>query len=506
MAEKIFIFDTTLRDGEQSAGVTFTPEEKLEIAFQLERLNVDIIEAGFPATSGGDLKAVQAIAGEIKNTTICALARAVPRDIDLAWEAVQKAKDPRIHVFINTSDIQIAHQLRKGRDEVLAQAEAMVRHAAKYTSNVEFSPMDATRSDREFLFTMIERCIAAGATTINVPDSVGYAIPEELGGLFKAIREQVKNIDKCRLSFHGQNDLGLCTANSLSAIQNGVRQIECTINGIGERAGNTSLEEVVMAIKTRKDFLQHFTEVKTEEIYRASKLVEGLSGMPVQWNKAVVGKNAFRHGSGIHQDGILKLRETWEIMNPVDIGIPKGTELVMGKLSGRHAFKVHLEEMGYHLAEAELERVFATFKELADKKMQVDDRDISVIVQTFLGEPEKEAWKLDLVQVSAGDHSAPTATIRLIDAQGNVRTDAAVGAGPVDAIYQSINRITGLSPALTEFSVKAVTEGIDAQGEVTIRIEQDGKVFIGKAASTDILVSSARAYINALNRLVSPHP
>ncbi|MBL8020437.1 MAG: 2-isopropylmalate synthase [Leptospirales bacterium] len=503
MAEKIFIFDTTLRDGEQSAGVAFTPEEKLEIAFQLERLRVDIIEAGFPCTSPGDLKAVQTISNEIKNATICALARAVPRDIDLAWEAVQKAADPRIHVFINTSDIQIAHQLRKGKEEVLTQAEAMVRHAAQYTSNVEFSPMDATRSDREFLYTMIERCIAAGATTINVPDSVGYAIPEELGGLFRAIRENVKNIDKCRLSFHGQNDLGLCTANSLSAIQNGVRQIECTINGIGERAGNTSLEEVVMAIKTRKDFLNFDVDIKIDEIYRSSKLVEAHSGMPVQWNKAIVGKNAFRHGSGIHQDGILKLRETWEIMDPTTIGIPKGTELVLGKLSGRHAFKVHLEEMGYHLSEVETERVFSSFKELADKKMQVDDRDLSAIVQAQLGEPEKEAWKLDLVQVSAGDHASPTATIRLLDEQGNPKMDAAVGTGPVDAIYKCINRITGLSPALTEFSVKSVTEGIDAQGEVTIRIEQDGRVFIGKAASTDIIVSSARAYINALNRMLS---
>lgn len=506
MAEKIYIFDTTLRDGEQSAGVAFTPDEKLEIAFQLERLRVDTIEAGFPATSAGDLKAVQTIAGEIKDAAICALARAVPRDIDTAWEGVKGAREPRIHVFINTSDIQMAHQLKKGREEVLAQAEAMVRHAASYTSNVEFSPMDATRSDREFLFMMIERAIGAGATTINVPDSVGYAIPEELGGLFRAIRENVKNIDKCRLSFHGQNDLGLCTANSLTAIQNGVRQIECTINGIGERAGNTSLEEVVLAIKTRKDFLPFQTDIKIDEIYRASKMVESFSGMPVQWNKAIVGKNAFRHGSGIHQDGILKLRETWEIMNPVEIGIPKGTELVLGKLSGRHAFKVHLEDMGYHLSEAELERVFSSFKELADKKMQVDDRDLSAIVQSQLGEPEQEAWKLELVQVSAGDHSAPTATIRLADASGAVKTDAAVGAGPVDAIYKSINRITGLSPALTEFSVKSVTEGIDAQGEVTIRIERDGRTYMGKAASTDILVSSARAYLNALNRMLAASP
>ncbi|MCB1320825.1 MAG: 2-isopropylmalate synthase, partial [Leptospiraceae bacterium] len=373
MSEKIYIFDTTLRDGEQSAGVAFTPAEKREIALQLERMHVDVIEAGFPVTSPGDLSAVQEISSIIKDCTVCALARAVPKDIDVAWEGVQKAKDPRIHVFINSSDIQMAHQLGKGRDEVLAQAEAMVKRAAGYTSNVEFSPMDATRSDREFLFQIVERCIAAGATVINIPDSVGYVIPQELADLFQAIRNNVPNIDKARLSFHGQNDLGLCTANTLTAIQNGVRQVEVTVNGIGERAGNTSMEEVVMAIKTRTDFFGLHTDIDTQEIYRASKMVETYSGMPIQWNKAIVGKNAFRHGSGIHQDGIIKLRETWEIMDPKEIGIPMGTQLVLGKLSGRHAFKVHMEELGYNLTEEELNRAFGAFKELADKKMKVDD-------------------------------------------------------------------------------------------------------------------------------------
>ncbi|MEX2246543.1 MAG: 2-isopropylmalate synthase, partial [Dehalococcoidia bacterium] len=304
--DKVLIFDTTLRDGEQSAGVAFTPQEKLEIAKQLDRLGVDIIEAGFPCTTPGDLEAVQAIAREVRRPTICALARAVESDVDTAWEAVKEAADPRIHVFINSSDIQMAHQLKKDREQVLTQAEAMVRHAAKYTSNVEFSPMDATRSDTRFIYTIVERCIDAGATTINIPDSVGYAIPEEIADLFRGIYENVPNIHKARLSFHGQNDLGLCTANTLTAIQNGARQVEVTINGIGERAGNTSLEEVVMAIKTRKDFFGLETAINTREIYRASKLVEKHSGMAVQWNKAVVGKNAFRHGSGIHQDGILK--------------------------------------------------------------------------------------------------------------------------------------------------------------------------------------------------------
>ncbi len=503
MSEKIYIFDTTLRDGEQSAGVAFTAEEKVEIAKQLERLGVDIIEAGFPCATPGDLQAVTDVAREVRGTTIAALARAVQSDIDTAWESIKAAADPRIHVFINSSDIQMAHQLHKDREQVLTQAEAMVRHAAKYTSNVEFSPMDATRSDPRFIYSIVERCIDAGATTINIPDSVGYAIPEETAELFRSIFENVKNIHKARVSFHGQNDLGLCTANTLTAIQNGARQVEVTINGIGERAGNTSLEEVVMAIKTRKDFFGFHTDINTREIWRASKLVETYSGMPVQWNKAIVGKNAFRHGSGIHQDGILKLRETWEIMDPAEIGIPSGTQLVLGKLSGRHAFKVHMQKLGYELTDEELSRAFSAFKELADKKMEVDDRDLEAIVTDNLRGVEEGGWRLDLVQVSAGDHSTPTATLRLVDPEGNIKVDAATGTGPVDAVYRAMNRITGLTPRLTEFLVKAVTEGIDAQGEVTIRIEQDARTYTGKAADTDIIVASARAYMNALNRMLA---
>jgi len=503
MGEKIYIFDTTLRDGEQSAGVAFTPQEKLEIAKQLERLGVDIIEAGFPCSTPGDLDAVKQISREVRETTICALARAVPTDIDTAWEAVREAADPRIHVFINTSDIQMAHQLGKDREQVLTQAEAMVRHAASYTSNVEFSPMDATRADPRFVFEIVKRCIEAGATTINIPDSVGYAIPEELGGLFRALFENVPNIHKARVSFHGQNDLGLCTANTLTAIQNGARQVELTINGIGERAGNTSLEEVVMAIKTRKDYFGLETSINTKEIYRASKMVETYSGMPIQWNKAIVGKNAFRHGSGIHQDGILKLRETWEIMDPADIGIPQGTQLVLGKLSGRHAFKVHMEELGYELTDEEMSRVFAAFKELADKKMELDDRDIEALVNENMLSMEDAAWRVEMVQVAAGDHATPTATLRLVDPEGNIHTDAATGTGPVDAVYRAMNRITGLAPSLTEFSVNSVTEGIDAQGSVTIRIEEAGRTYTGRAADTDIIVASARAYLSALNRMLT---
>jgi 2-isopropylmalate synthase len=380
MSEKIRIFDTTLRDGEQSAGVAFTALEKRDIAKQLEALGVDVIEAGFPCATPGDLRAVQAISREVKNATVCALARAVAKDIDIAWEAIRPARDPRIHVFINTSDIQMAHQLRKGRDQVLDQAEAMVRHAARYTSNVEFSPMDATRSDPEFLWSIIERCIAAGATTINVPDSVGYAMPDEVSALFTSIFERVPNVARATLSFHGQNDLGLCTANSLAAIKAGARQVEVTVNGIGERAGNTSLEEVVMAIRTREDFFGFRTDIDTKQLWPASQLVERLSGMDVQYNKAVVGKNAFRHGSGIHQDGILKLRETWEIMDPNEIGIPLGTQLVLGKLSGRHAFRERLRQLGHELDDDSLQRAFNTFKALADEKVELDDRGLSAIV------------------------------------------------------------------------------------------------------------------------------
>jgi 2-isopropylmalate synthase len=503
MSDKIRIFDTTLRDGEQSAGVAFTLEEKLEIARQMERLGVDILEAGFPATSPGDMQAVKSISKEIRGLTVAALARAIPADIDAAWEGIREAADPRIHVFINTSDVQIANQLRKSKEEVLNQAEAMVKHAARYTSNVEFSAMDATRSELEFLYAIIERCIAAGANTINIPDSVGYAIPEEIGGIFRSVMERVPNVRKAVISIHAHNDLGLATANALSAVQAGARQVEVAMNGIGERAGNTALEEVVMAIKTRKDFLHFHTDIVTHELYRTSKLVESKSNMHIQYNKAIVGKNAFRHGSGIHQDGILKMRQTWEIMDPTEIGVPHGTQLVIGKLSGRHAFREKVKELGYELSEEELQRAFDMVKALADKKVSIDDRDIEAIVSDQLGEVENPSWSLDHIQVTAGDHTMATATLKLKDPEGNIRQDAAIGTGPVDAVYKAMNRITGIVPVLTEFSVKSVTEGIDAQGEVTIRIEDEGMTFTGRAADTDIVVASARAYAIALNRLIA---
>ncbi len=501
--KKIYFFDTTLRDGEQSAGVHFNKRAKLEIALQLESLGVDIIEAGFPCTSEGDLQAVKLISEKIKDSGVCALARAVEKDIDIAWQGVRSARIPTIHIFINSSTIQMAHQLRKNRDQVLEQAKKMVAYGAKLCPQIEFSPMDATRSERDFLFQIIEECINAGATVINIPDSVGYSIPEETAQLFQDIHNNVPNLDKARLSFHGQNDLGLCSANTLTAIQNGVRQVEVTVNGIGERAGNTALEEIVMAIHTRADFFPFYTDIKTSEIYKTSKLVELYSGMPIQHNKAIVGKNAFRHESGIHQDGILKLRETWEIMDPKEIGIPQGTQIVLGKLSGRHAFKVQLEKLGYRLKEDELEKSFLEFKELCDKKDSIDDRDIEAIVSDSLTDLEDTIWKLDSVHVVAGNQLTPSATIQLTNAEGKQIIDAAIGHGPVNAVCNCINRIVSYDPELSYFDIKNVTEGVDAQGEVTIKINYQGITYMGRYANTDILVASAHAYLNAINRLIA---
>jgi len=503
MTEKVYIFDTTLRDGEQSAGVGFTIEDKVEIARQLARMNVDIIEAGFPFSSPGDLEAVSRIAREVKGPVIAGLARASFDDVDACWQAVQGAETPRIHVFISASEIQMAHQLRKNREDVMEMARAAVHRAAQYTSDVEFSPMDASRSDREFVYQILAAAIEEGATTINIPDTVGYAIPEEFEAFVRSIRENVPGMDKVRLSVHCHNDLGMAVANSLAGVLGGARQVEGAINGIGERAGNTSIEEVIMAIKTRHDFLNVYTDVNTREIYQTSRLVERISGMTLQSHKAVVGKNAFRHSSGIHQDGVLKLRETFEIMNPDDIGIPAGDTIVLTKVSGRHGLRARLAAIGVHLADEEFERVYEAFKELADRRDEVDDRDLQAILSEQTSVQFTEQWTLDLVQVSAGDHASPTATVRLVGPDGETHQDAAIGTGPVDAIYQAINRVMQVSNELTEFSVKSVTEGIDAQGEVTIRIEADGGSYSGRAADTDILVASARAYVHALNRYLN---
>jgi 2-isopropylmalate synthase len=499
--DKVIIFDTTLRDGEQAAGGTLNIQEKLEIARQLEKLNVDVIEAGFPISSPGDFEAVKLIAQEIRTPIICALARANPDDIDHAWEAIKEAGHPRIHVFLSSSDIHLGYQLKKSREEVLNTAGEMVARAKKYTDDIEFSPMDASRTEPKYIYQILEAVIDAGATTLNIPDTVGYAIPGEFGNLIEGIINNVPNIKKAVISVHCHNDLGLAVANSLEAVRRGARQVECTINGIGERAGNASMEEIVMAIKTRQDFFHLTTGVNTTQIYKASRLVSELTGFVVQPNKAVVGANAFRHESGIHQDGVIKMPITYEIMNPKTVGIPSSS-LVLGKLSGRHAFKEHLAELGYSLKEEDLNRTFTAFKELADKKKGVTDRDI----ESLIAEEQRtvsEVYHLDQVQVSCGDRGIPTASVRLTNPEGQVLADAALGTGPVDAVYKAINRIVGVPNQLTEFAVKSVTEGIDAIGEVLIRIESEGITYTGRGADTDIIVASAKAYMNALNRLLA---
>jgi 2-isopropylmalate synthase len=499
--DKIIIFDTTLRDGEQAAGGSLNINEKLEIARQLEALGVDIIEAGFPISSPGDFESVKNIAREIKKATVCALARASAGDIDRAWEAVKEAANPRIHVFISASDIHMMHQLNKSREQVLEMARTMVARAKGYTQDIEFSPMDASRANPEFIYRILEAVIDAGATTVNIPDTVGYAVPEEFGRLIEGIVKNVSNIHRAVISVHCHNDLGMAVANSLEAVRHGVRQIECTINGIGERAGNASLEEVVMALNTRRDFFGFTNNIDTINIYRTSRLVSNLTGFPVQPNKAIVGANAFRHQSGIHQDGVIKMPSTYEIMDPKSVGVPSST-LVLGKLSGRHAFKVHLEELGYNLSDSDFERIFTAFKALADKKKEVTDRDI----ESLLAEDQRtlvETYHLERIQVTCGDRGIPTAAVKLTGPDGKELADAALGTGPIDAVYKAINRIVEVPNVLTEFSVNSVTEGIDAIGEVLIRIESQGVSYSGRGADTDIIVASARAYMNALNRLLS---
>jgi len=499
--DRVIIFDTTLRDGEQAAGGRMNIEEKLEIARQLELLGVDVIEAGFPLSSPSDFEAVKTIAQEVRKPTICALARALPQDIDRAWEAIKGAEHPRIHTFLSASDIHLVYQLKKSREEIIEMARTMVARAKKYVADVEFSPMDASRTEPEYLYQILKEAIAAGATTVNIPDTVGYAIPAEFGRLIEGITQNVPNIDKAVISVHCHNDLGLAVANSLEAIKHGARQVECTINGIGERAGNASLEEIVMALKTRDDFFGLTTEIDTTQIYKTSRRVSEVTGFVVQPNKAIVGDNAFRHQSGIHQDGVIKMAVTYEIMDPRTVGIP-ASSLVMGKLSGRHALQERLAELGYSLSDEDLRRVFTAFKELADKKKEVTDKDI----ESLVAEEKRtvtEFYHLDRLQVTCGDRGIPTASIRLIAPDGEAKADAALGTGPVDAVYQAINRIVGVPNKLTEFTVKSVTEGIDAIGEVLIRIESEGITYTGRGADTDIITASAKAYMNALNRLLS---
>ncbi len=496
--EKVIIFDTTLRDGEQSPGFSMNIPEKLRMAKQLEKLGVDVIEAGFPVASQGDFDAVKLIADSIKDSQVAALARAHQKDIDSAWGSIKNAAFPRIHTFISTSDIHLTHQLRKSRDEVVEMAVAAVKRAKSYTENVEFSAMDATRSDREYLCQVVEAAIDAGAITVNIPDTVGYAIPTEFGELISYIKQKVTNIEKAVISVHCHNDLGLATANSLSALLHGARQVECTINGIGERAGNTSLEEVVMILYTRKDYAQLETTIDTEEIYNTSKLLTRITGVGVQPNKAIVGANAFAHESGIHTDGLLKDKITYEIMTPASVGLKKST-LVLGKHSGRHALKDDLKKRGYELPDEDLNKVFTRFKELADKKKNLYDEDLETIVaEVVLRAPDN--YKLINMNVVSGSFAIPTATVQM-EVEGELIKDVGMGDGPVDAAFKTIAKITKTKSTLLKYSVDAITGGTDAQGVVTVRLEEDGKEMVGRGAHTDIIMASVLAYINALNRL-----
>ncbi|MDF1578074.1 MAG: 2-isopropylmalate synthase [Desulfurivibrionaceae bacterium] len=497
--DRIIIFDTTLRDGEQSPGASMNMQEKFRLAKKLVKLNVDVIEAGFPVASTGDFECVKNIADNIMGVQIAALARCNRKDIDVAWEAVKGGENPRLHLFLATSDIHLKHKLKMSREQVLALAAESVKYAANYTSNIEFSAEDASRSDLDFVCRVFDAVIGAGATTLNFPDTTGYILPEEHGAQIRYLRENIADIARAVLSVHCHNDLGLAVANSLAAINNGARQVECTINGLGERAGNTAMEELVMAIRTRGDRMAVETGIVTEHIYPASRLVSTITGIPVQPNKAIVGANAFAHESGIHQDGVLKERTTYEIMNPVDIGLSKGN-LVLGKHSGRHALKDRIEAMGYSVSDEELNRVFARFKELADVKKEMVDEDLeAILMDEVLRIPE--AYSLKTLGVMSGSRVMPTAGVRL-EIDGKEVEKAAIGIGPIDATFKSIAELTGTRSKLLFFSVNSITGGTDAQGEVMVRIEDEGRVVIGQGADPDIITAAARAYLNALNRLV----
>ena len=497
MQNRVFVFDTTLRDGEQSPGCSMNLEEKVRMARQLERLRVDVIEAGFPVASQGDFEAVRLVARTVQHCRVAALARTVKSDIDRAWEAIREAKNPRIHTFIATSDIHLKHKLRKTRSQVLADAVSSVQYAKSLCSDVEFSCEDASRSDVDFLCELLEAVIGAGATVVNLPDTVGYAIPDEYGALFNAVRTRVRGIEHVTLSAHCHNDLGLAVANSLAAIQNGARQVECTVNGIGERAGNASLEEIVMAIKTRGEKLGVVTNLDTGEIYQSSTLLGTLTGMLVQRNKAIVGANAFAHEAGIHQDGMLKSPITYEIMTPQSVGI-KHSLLILGKHSGRHALKQRYEQLGYHLSAEELDRSYKAFCAIADQKKEIFDEDLIALMENEAGTSEGH-YTLESVHVSSGTNVRPTATVELRLGERRM-IDSATGDGPVDSVYKAIERMTGKVGTLTEYSIKSVGFGRDAIGEVFVRAEFDGILFNGRGVSTDVIIGSAKAYLEALNR------
>ncbi len=500
MDNRVRIFDTTLRDGEQSPGASMNVEEKIMVARQLAKLGVDVIEAGFAFSSPGDFESVRRVAQEVEGPIVCSLARARAEDVDAAWGALKGAARPRIHTFISTSEIHLKHQFKLTRKEAMKRGVEMVERARGYVEDVEFSAMDASRTEPEYLYEVIEAVINAGAATINIPDTVGYALPQAFGDLIRGIRENVKNIDRAMISVHCHNDLGLAVANSLAAVVNGARQVECTINGIGERAGNCSLEEIVMILRTRKDLLGLDTSITTEQIYPASRLISSITGITVQPNKAIVGDNAFAHESGIHQDGLLKDKTTYEIMRPESVGISR-SKLVLGKHSGRHAFKTRLAEIGYDITGDGLDKAFERFKKLADKKKEVFDEDIEAIVQDEVLRLElPERYRLLKLNVRSGTDTPPTAEV-VIEVDGKPISEEGHGDGPVDAAYITIAKITGTKSTLLKYSVNAITGGTDAQGEVSVRLSEGEHIVLGQGSHTDIIVASAKAYINALNRL-----
>jgi len=502
MSDKLIIFDTTLRDGEQSPGASMTKDEKVRIAKSLERMRVDIIEAGFPIASVGDFEAVQAVANSVTDSRICALARALDNDIDRAGEALKGANASRIHTFIATSPIHMKMKLRMEPDQVIENAVKAVQRARRYTDDVEFSPEDAGRSDPEFLYRILEAVIDAGATTLNIPDTVGYNLPHQFGQLIYNLRENIPNSDKAIFSVHCHNDLGLAVANSLSAVLNGARQVECTINGLGERAGNAALEEVVMAVRTRQDMFSVDTTIDTTQILAASRLVSGITGFAVQPNKAIVGANAFAHESGIHQDGVLKNRETYEIMRAEDVGW-NANRMVMGKHSGRNAFKDRLKQLGTEFeTEADLNEVFRKFKELADKKHDIFDEDLQALVSDTVT-LDNERIRLTSLKVCSETGETPVASVTLCidDEEKQVET---VGSGPVDAALRAIEELVQSKTELQLYSVNNITKGTDSQGEVNVRIEKGGRIVSGQGSDTDIVIASAKAYINALNKILVP--
>jgi 2-isopropylmalate synthase len=499
--DRLIIFDTTLRDGEQSPGASMNLAEKLEVALALAELGVDVIEAGFPIASPGDFEAVQAIARQVRGPVICGLARCNPDDIDRAWEALREAERPRIHVFLATSAIHREFKLHMAKEEIVRRAVEGVERAKGYCQDVEFSPEDAARTEVDFLAEVVQAAVDAGATTVNIPDTVGYAVPSQYAAAIRHLKETVRGIDKVVISVHCHNDLGLAVANSLAALHEGARQVECTINGIGERAGNCALEEIVMAMRTRRDYFGIQSTINTRKLVPTSRLVSRVTGIQVQRNKAVVGQNAFAHEAGIHQDGMLKERSTYEIMNPEDVGLAR-TELVLGKHSGRHALRQRVRDLGFHLDEEQLQKVFEQFKVLADRKKNIYDADIEALAETQISAAPR-AWALEAFTCNAGSGTIHSAAVCLWHKDGTIHRDASIGDGPVDAVFKAIERITGIEPHVRDYRVQSVTVGEDAQGEAHIEAEHKGRIVTGRAVSTDIIEASALAFLQVINRLTT---